>query len=160
MLHAWRSNAFFFYDPPNVGDAVTYSVASFPFGDGPYSYTNLEGTVISVDAPEDWFLASQSFTHTYAGYGPHLAGINSCCRIHDLENAPSGSYSAMTQVDLSSGNGGSPVSSISPILQMVQGGSRSCPCPSPILMAIPLPAAWRPTSSPTSPPSPQPVALR
>lgn len=124
VLHAWRRSAF---SNPNPGDPVPFSASLFRFGDGATS--NLTGTVISVNAADDWFLARYQVVHTYPHSGPFTAFFATCCRIFGLVNASSASFRVATRVDLSGGNTGSPVSSISPILQMAQGQLNSLPLP-------------------------------
>lgn len=116
VLHAWRRSAF---SNRNPGDTLPFAAANLLFGDG--TSTGLTGVVVTVNTADDWFLARYTTVHNYPYPGPFTAFFDSCCRIFGLVNASSASFRVATQVDLRGGNTGSPVSSISPILQMAQG---------------------------------------
>jgi hypothetical protein len=68
---------------PNVGDTVNLGgTGRIFFGDG--ANTTPAYSIDFVDAAGNWFLASVTVRHTYAGPGPWTANNNSCCTISTL----------------------------------------------------------------------------
>ncbi|MDE0886286.1 MAG: hypothetical protein OSB70_12220 [Myxococcota bacterium] len=90
------------------------------FGDGPQTPT-LTYRVDAINTVEDWVVAhaidpatGAEWRHTYAGTGPFIAKIASCCRTAVELNNPNRDYEISTIVDLSLANS-SPVGSVPPI---------------------------------------------
>ncbi len=68
---------------PNVGDSVNLGgTGRIFFGDG--GNVTPVYAIDFVDAPGNWFFASVTVRHTYAGPGPWTANNNSCCTISSL----------------------------------------------------------------------------
>ena len=88
------------------------------FGDGQSG--NATGTVTSVNAAEDWYIADLTVRHTYAGAGPYTASFIGCCRISDLSNGHDENLFLMTTVRPASGNS-SPVSGLPAIVSVARG---------------------------------------
>lgn len=113
---AWRQGA----EAPlpiDFGDGASDSGTATVIG----SFTDLAG--------EGYTILRYTVQHAYAGEGPFVASMSSCCRISTLVNAADGNELMLTAVDLRNGNQGSPVSSIPVILQMTQGGLNSVTLP-------------------------------
>ena len=110
VTQAWRSTA--------------CSTVTLRFGDGFFS-SGVGGPIIATLTDSAGFaycVRQTTVAHTYATDGPFTARFGPrCCRISGLVNASSASFRVETDVDLRSGNLGSPVSSIPPLLQMIQG---------------------------------------
>lgn len=112
ITQAYRTNSF----------AISQA---FYFGDG--SQTTLQvsntatpplgGTVIAVNTAEGYFVSQIKVTKTYAQPGVYTAGLDNCCRLSNLRNAPDASYFVRTRVDLTSSTAGSGVSSVPPVLR-------------------------------------------
>ncbi len=115
VKQSWRRSA---CGAPVVGNTAC-NFSALNFGDA--SSVSIVGTVVAIDAAEDWYLATATIVHTYPavnnGGVPWVARFDTCCRIYGLVNASGGSLSVQTTVDLSLSNS-SPVSSVFPIVQM------------------------------------------
>lgn len=73
-------------------------------------------------AGEAWQIYENNVTINLAGPGPHTLQVSpGCCRISQLVNAPDDNWRIQTIIDLSSGQTGSTVSSLPPILQVAKG---------------------------------------
>ncbi len=89
-------------------------VASIPVGTVVASGTDLGGA--------SWQIYENNLTVTLTGPSPHtLEIIPSCCRIGPLVNAANNFWRIQTVIDLASGQTGSTVSSLPPILQVFKG---------------------------------------
>lgn len=86
------------------------------YGDGQSEY--IVPTVTSTDAAADYHYSTAVFYHNYTGLGTYQVDwANSCCRISQLSNNSNGNYSMRTIVNVGSGNS-SPISSLSPIVNV------------------------------------------
>lgn len=131
VLHAWRRSAAGALVVGNTSPAF----ATFSSGGGSPSSSNITGTVIFVNAANDWYLAKYVTTVTYPNQGPFTASFNSCCRISTLQNSNNDqNFLVATDIDFRNGNTGSPVSSIPAILQFPKTTS-------PNKVVFPLPVA-------------------
>lgn len=115
VKQSWRRSA---CGAPVVGNTAC-NFSALNFGDA--TSASIVGTVVAIDAAEDWYLATATIIHTYPavnnGGVPWVARFDTCCRIYGLVNASGGSLSVQSTVDLSLSNA-SPVSSVFPIVQM------------------------------------------
>ncbi|AEX22115.1 PKD domain-containing protein [Vibrio sp. EJY3] len=107
---AWRVNS------------LSSSSRTIHFGDG--TSVNNVGSIVAQ--PTDLFgspyeIWKGTVTHTYPGPGPWVVSLESCCRIFEVQNSSSSSFIVRTDVDLTDSQKGSSISSLPPILQMVQG---------------------------------------
>jgi MYXO-CTERM domain-containing protein len=99
------------------------------FGDGQSNPTT-EGIGIGtgIDAAGlQYKFTRYVVTHTYPANGPdqYTAFFTSCCRIHELVNAPDHNFRVEAKVDLSPGNTGNPISLVPAIIELQVGGIRS-----------------------------------
>jgi lysophospholipase L1-like esterase len=106
-----------YHGSPDVGDAWTESVN---FGDG--TSGSMSGYVTSVNAIDDWFIAEVATSHTYPSDGPFSVTWQSCCTLSSLRNSPDSSLTSRTVVNLNDSNGGSPKTSVSPIVNVPAAG--------------------------------------
>jgi hypothetical protein len=89
-------------------------VTSIPVGTVVASGTDLAGGA--------WQIFENNLTVTLTGPSPHILEITpSCCRIGALVNAADNYWRIQTVIDLASGQTGSTVSSLPPILQVSKG---------------------------------------
>lgn len=126
---------------PIVGDTITEGVGAtrLIFGDG-NSTATLRYVVTSFSREENWLIGhaldpttnSSVILHAYPSAtnsgSPWVAEINSCCRISTLRNAADASYIVFSLVETSSGNS-SPVSSLTPFVNLEQNGVRTFTIP-------------------------------
>jgi len=116
VTHGWRQSA---------GSQLNLS-----FGDGD-SYADL-GSFIGngLDAGGNGYdMYEFTVVHTYATADHFKASVDGCCRISNLTVDNDGSFRVESDVDLSTGNTGSPVSQMPPIVALQLGGLRSLPIP-------------------------------
>lgn len=107
------------YPPPgpNVGQTVNIGSA-ITFGDGTSS-GNVIATVETVDAANDVITVDAHLDHTYGGTATSfLAAFENCCRLSSPlhRNNPDRGLRTETRVSLANGVTGSPVASVSPIV--------------------------------------------
>ncbi len=67
-----------------IGGCVVGGTISVPFSFGDGSSTSITATLTSVNAAEDYFSATGTVTHTYAGNGPYTAYYDVCCRVSTI----------------------------------------------------------------------------
>ncbi len=128
LSQGWRWS---FFGDPAVGSSVAITTNGHPiplyFGDG--SSIDIILTVTSVNPDEDYFYGTVTITHTYASSGNYITYFEDLARISTLQNNPDGYFRVQTVVNAGSGNN-SPVSTISPIIDLEQGNaSASFPVP-------------------------------
>lgn len=112
---AWRWSAF---GNPAIGTTVTTETLNL--GDG--NTLSVVLTVTSVDAANDAFFGSFTTSYTYSGTGTNFTlSYGSCCRVSTLANNNDGNYGSSTLVNLTSGNTGSPISTMQPTINIQQG---------------------------------------
>jgi hypothetical protein len=102
----------------------------FNFGDGTGQSLSGGYTLLSTGTDSygnGWALVRYIFTHTYAGEGPYVATIQSCCRIGQLDVGSNDYWRMEYTIDMTNGNTGGPVSAISPLLQFTMGQPNSIP---------------------------------
>lgn len=83
LKQAWRWSAF---GNPALNTQVP--ISSFTWGDGASS--SITGTVVSINAADDWFFIQQTLTHTYPGLNNYTIQYSDCCRIGGLQDGNSG----------------------------------------------------------------------
>lgn len=112
-----------YYGSPGTGSVI--SDPEIDFGDGQRMTPNL--TVVDVDAPNDIIYTQAQVSHSYAGSGPYIASMGSCCRL----SASSGhvnngdlSYQVHTLVDPTKANS-SPSVSVAPVVHCPTAGNCS-----------------------------------
>jgi hypothetical protein len=118
---------------PQIGDVINESIGAteFIFGDGNNTVT-LNFVVTAFSPTENWIIgrALQPGTsnigvhHIYSGAGPFTAGIDSCCRIFDLNNGPSDNYVVQTLVT-PFGTNLPPVTTLVPIVTVGRSANAS-----------------------------------
>lgn len=97
------------YDALNFGDATSSTITL---------------TVTSINTVDDWFVGTYQVNHTYSGTGTsYTAGYSNCCRIGTSTNNSNVNYGQSTDVKLTTGNTGAPVSTMPPVINMVVGQS-------------------------------------
>lgn len=119
---SWRMSAYSYESSPGSGDWHSTAVVgdvfrptSVSFGDG--SGDSSHWTVTAVDVANDVVSAEAHLPHAYAGDGPWIASIDSCCRISapTHRNNPDG-YIRVESLVNPAGTSSSAVSQISPIV--------------------------------------------
>ncbi|HWL36625.1 MAG TPA: PxKF domain-containing protein [Frankiaceae bacterium] len=114
-----------FYGSLSVGSSFSEFVST---GDG--GGETLTGQVVAVNAVDDWFIAEVRGFHTYALAGPYTVSWESCCTLSSLRNSPDSSLRTTTVVNTDQGNSSSPVSLVSPIVNIpATGGVKTFPIP-------------------------------
>lgn len=114
-----------FYGSLSVGSSFSEFVST---GDG--GGETLTGQVVAVNAVDDWFIAEVRGFHTYALAGPYTVSWESCCTLSSLRNSPDSSLRTTTIVNTDQGNSASPVSLVSPIVNIpATGGVKTFPIP-------------------------------
>lgn len=113
ITSAWRAS---YFSGVVVGDTINTAI-TFTFGDGTSQSFDL--TVNSINASEDWFVGTATLTHTYSGTGTAFtAGFTGCCRLTTLSNGNGQNFKCITTINLVTGNLGSPVSNMPPIINL------------------------------------------
>lgn len=102
-----------YYGALSVGTPFSEYVST---GDG--GGESLTGQVVAVNAVDDWFIAEVRGFHTYALAGPYTVQWESCCTLSSLRNSPDSSLRTTTVVNTDQGNSASPVSLVSPIVNI------------------------------------------
>ena len=105
-----------YFGTPVVGSTI--SDDNFEYGDGATYYVPFK--VTTINTAQDYLFAEATFTHTYANNGDYIAQYASCCRIFDLQNNSSLSYSFSTRVNVGTTNN-SPVSTLNPFVYVPTG---------------------------------------
>lgn len=110
---SWRCT--FYSDPCELEPGDTFDSDAVDLGDGQVS--DGDWTVVTVDVTNDVISAEKEFEHTYAGPGPFVVSLESCCRLSGPQhvNNPDGDVRVETLVDTSKASS-NPVSSIPPIV--------------------------------------------
>ena len=85
--------------PCSVGSKINVAIY---FGDG--GSGTVSATVTSVNTAQDWFSATGTVTHTYAGNGPYTAYYSNCCRVSTLVSGHDQTINMQTTVSPNSGN--------------------------------------------------------
>ncbi len=109
-----------YYGSPIVGETWSEEI---DFGDG--TSGRLSGRVVSVNTIDDWFVAEVTGRHTYFSSGPFTLNWSSCCTLSTLNNSSDSYLRSRAVIDLRGGNTASPVTSVSPIVNLSAGGTRS-----------------------------------
>jgi len=120
VTEAWRANS------SGVGEI------DYLFGDGTGTFTTTGATLVAqlTDfAGESYEVWTRTITHTYPSNGVYTVDGQSCCRISSLINAGDDSERLTMVVDLQSANAGSPVTTSSVILQMLNNATNSIALP-------------------------------
>ncbi|MBL7811435.1 MAG: HYR domain-containing protein [Bacteroidetes bacterium] len=119
---SWRAT-FFTASPLTVGQVIN-NTTTLNIGGQISVPVNI--TVTSYNQAEDWFYGTFTYTYTFTGTATSFqVGYNSNARINNanMQNNNNGQFSAFTQVRLVSGNTGSPISSMPPIIAVPTGQS-------------------------------------
>ncbi|MBI3193449.1 MAG: hypothetical protein HYZ34_03155, partial [Ignavibacteriae bacterium] len=122
---------------PITGDIITENIGAtgLNFGDNTSTGT-LRFVITSYDVSNNWLIGqalqpntnSSTILHNYPNStGSYTAEVASCCRIGTLVNAANNNYRIFSPVYFT-GNS-SPVSSLTPIINMMQGGLRTFTVP-------------------------------
>ncbi|HNP22572.1 MAG TPA: T9SS type A sorting domain-containing protein [Panacibacter sp.] len=116
IQQAWRWS---YFGNPGIGTVVDIVAGDgdvpFDFGDG--ELQNIQITVTSINAAEDWFFGEITMTHTYAAPGNYTASFIGCCRISTLQNNADEYFHVQTLVSVGKGQK-STVSTVSPIIDL------------------------------------------
>lgn len=111
---AWRRS---FFGAVSVGATVN-NTSSLNFGDGTSTPINI--VVTSVNVTDDWFYGTFTVTKTYGGTSTNFtASYLSNARIGSpLQNNANGIFGSKTVINLVTGNTGSPISTMPPIINL------------------------------------------
>ena len=113
VKQAWRLSFW-----PGLGIGSQVNTGSLDLGDG--NFVNINLTITSINASEDWFYGEFTYTHTYASSGDYTVNFSGCCRLSSLENNADGSYYVESLVNVGTGNN-SPVSTLPSIINTQEG---------------------------------------
>lgn len=110
---------------PGANPGQVINTGTLDFGDGTAD-ANINLLVTSIDVAEDWVYGTATITHTYTGVATNfIASSESCCRLSATPSGPQnngdGNYRSETTVRLLTGNTGSPVSTLPPIINLAIG---------------------------------------
>lgn len=124
---AWRKSFNGTWQNATVGSVVSAGIPFRPVSpsSGPYYYPNM--TVTSVNVAEDWLYGEFTWTFDYGSPGTYFAGWSSGARIGSLVNNANRNFINKSMVTLTAPYGtagvntASPVTSVSPIVNLSQG---------------------------------------
>ena len=98
----------------------TFFGETLDFGDG--TRQALSFTIKAFNISEDWVIGEATVVKTYGSAGPFTAFINDTARILNLNNRANQDYHLETLVSPAGGND-SPVTSLAPIVKVIQSGN-------------------------------------